>query len=235
MTMGSDLLAIQFKLQERGLYAGRPDGEWGPLTNDALLRAIATIPVTVTITPTDWPNLDLDYDWLRGLGTLPRHVSIALSLLGTVEVPGAADSPIIMGWGREMRERGVVIEGYSADAVPWCGWFMAYVMTMADRPVVDKPLWALNWNKFGVDGGQPELGDVLTFVRNGGGHVGIYIAEDAQGFYHLLGGNQGDKVSIARIAKSRMKGCRQPDYQNKPASARPYLVSASGVVSHNEA
>lgn len=238
MTMGSELLAIQFKMQERGLYAGRPDGEWGPMTNDGILRALATIPV-VSPQPqaasVDWPNLPRDYDWVRGLGALPRHVSIALGLLGTVEVPGAGDSPIIMGWRDEMRAAGIVIEGYSSDATPWCGLACAYVMFKANRPVVDKPLWALNWNKFGVDGGQPELGDVLTFIRNGGGHVGIYIAEDAQGFYHLWGGNQGDKVSIARIAKSRMKGCRQPDYQNKPASARPYLVAPSGVVSRNEA
>jgi hypothetical protein len=43
------------------------------------------------------------------------------------------------------------------------------------------------------------LGDVLAFVRNGGGHVGLYVDEDASA-YHVLGGNQSDRVSITRVA-----------------------------------
>ena len=35
------------------------------------------------------------------------------------------------------------------------------------------------------------LGDILTFKRNGGGHVGLYVGEDKD-CYHVLGGNQGN-------------------------------------------
>jgi hypothetical protein len=41
---------------------------------------------------------------------------------------------------------------------------------------------------------------VLVFERPGGGHVGYYFGEDATA-YHVLGGNQGDAVTIARIAR----------------------------------
>ncbi len=140
-----------------------------------------------------------------------------------------------MTWRDKLNAAGHKIVGYSADKVPWCGLFAAFVMLEASRPVVDGPLWALNWSKWGKDGGQPELGDLLTFTRDGGGHVAFYIAEDREGFYHILGGNQGDKVSIMRIEKKRMHACRQPAYTEKPASVRPVIVAATGVVSRNEA
>lgn len=43
------------------------------------------------------------------------------------------------------------------------------------------------------------------------GHVGFYVGEDAKGYY-VLGGNQGDKVSVVRIAKDRLlpNGIRWP-------------------------
>jgi uncharacterized protein (TIGR02594 family) len=182
-----------------------------------------------------FPKLDRRYAWLEKLDYLPRHVDEALKLYGTVEVPGAADNPVIMGWRNECRAAGVDVAGYSADSVPWCGLFIAAVMLRAGRQPPEKPLWALNWGKFGVDGGQPELGDVLTFKRNGGGHVAIYIAEDRDGFYHVLGGNQGDRVNIMRIQKARMHSCRQPPYKTKPAQVRPFIVDAAGAVSTNEA
>ena len=95
-------------------------------------------------------------------------------------------------------------------------------------------MWALNWLKFGESVGQPWLGDVLCFQREGGGHVGMYVAEDHT-TYHVLGGNQSDKVSIARIAKDRLRGVRRVPYVNAPASAKPYVVAASGAISTNEA
>jgi len=75
---------------------------------------------------------------------------------------------------------------------------------------------------------------VLIFQREGGGHVGIYIAEDKD-CYHVLGGNQSDAVTITRISKKRCVGIRRPKYNSQPESVAQYLVSASGEVSKNEA
>ncbi|HVL29547.1 MAG TPA: TIGR02594 family protein, partial [Sphingomicrobium sp.] len=96
------------------------------------------------------------------------------------------------------------------------------------------PLWALSWSKFGEAGGQPRLGDVLTFKREGGGHVGIYIGEDSA-CYHVLGGNQSDAVTITRIRKERLHAVRREYRIAMPASARPYVLAPVGAISSNEA
>jgi uncharacterized protein (TIGR02594 family) len=153
----------------------------------------------------------------------------ALKLLGTIETPGSGDNPTIMAWAREIG----VQKTYTADAVPWCGLFMGVVAHRAGKQIPSTPLWALSWAQFGVDEGQPRLGDVLVFTRNGGGHVTQYVAEDQTAF-HCLGGNQGDKVCIERIAKARLYRVRRPAYSVMPASARPYVVQPTGNLSENE-
>lgn len=231
----SDFPAIQQRMKAIGLYTAAIDDEWGPGMARAVGQLLLEAETARGIKPPDWPKLDPDYAWLRDVGPVPRHLDIALHMFGVKEQPGAGDNPEIMRWRDELNAAGHKIVGYSGDAIPWCGLWMAYVMLRADRPLVDGPLWALNWSKWAQPGGQPELGDLLTFTRNGGGHVALYIAEDAAGYYHVLGANQDDQVNIMRIAKNRMHACRQPPYVNRPASVRPYLVAASGRKSTNEA
>lgn len=175
-------------------------------------------------------TLPAAYAWLGQIQQPPRMIAVALSLFGVHEGIGNADSPILMAWAAEVG----LTSTYSHDSIPWCGLFAAVVAKRAGKPVPAGPLWALNWARFGQDGGQPELGDVLVFTRPGGGHVGFYVGEDG-GAYHVLGGNTRDDVSIARIDKHRLYACRQPAYQAKPASARPYILSPSGPLSGNEA
>lgn len=237
--------AIQMRLRSLGFYPAHlaVDNEFGDGMAAAIDAALDRLEGQTGMTPpsapashgVDFNRLPPAYRWLARESYLPKHLVEAIKLFGTVETPGAADSPIIMGWRDELRAAGVDIKGYSADSVPWCGLFAAIVMHRAGRPVCPSPLWALSWSTWGKDGAQPELGDLLTFKRPGGGHVALYIAEDRQGYYHVLGGNQGDKVNIMRIAKTRMHACRQPDYAAKPANIRPVIVSAGGEVSSNEA
>lgn len=76
-------------------------------------------------------------------------------------------------------------------------------------------------------------GAVLVFGRPGGGHVGFYLGEDAAD-YVVLGGNQGDAVSIARLAKARCIARRWPS--GEPVIGRPRIVRKAGVkTSSNEA
>lgn len=172
------------------------------------------------------------YDYLDKLSVLPRMIVEARKLLGTVERAGAANSPTIMAWAKEVG--GKVGDVYTADSIAWCGLFMAVVAKRAGKTIPTDPLWALNWSRFGVAAGQPGLGDVLTFVRDGGGHVALYVGEDG-GAYHVLGGNQSDRVCFARIAKARLHSVRRPVYTNAPATVRPYVVTGGGVLSVNEA
>ena len=171
------------------------------------------------------------YAWLDALSPLPKMIVEARKLLGTVEKPGAANNATIMSWADELG--GSVERIYTADSVPACGLFMAIVAKRAGKtPPVD-PLWALNWGKFGTSVGQPGLGDVLTFMREGGGHVALYIGEDTQA-YHVLGGNQGDQVCFTRIEKTRLRVARRTPYMTMPGTVKPYILAAQGGLSTGE-
>lgn len=172
------------------------------------------------------------YAWLGNLSPLPRMVLEARALLGTVETPGAGNNPRIMAWAHEVG--GSVETTYTADSVAWCGLFMAVIARRAGKTPVKDPLWALNWASFGMPAGQPALGDVLTFMREGGGHVALYVGEDNQA-YHVLGGNQSDQVCFTRIEKMRLRSARRPLYMNRPATVKPYILAAQGGLSSGEA
>lgn len=171
------------------------------------------------------------YSWLNKLTPLPKVVAEAFKEYGTFEVSGTGNSPKIMGWAKEVGLQNV----YTADAIPWCGLFMAVIAQRAGKAVPKNPLWALNWQNFGTPGGQPCLGDVLTFVRSGGGHVGIYIGEDKIA-YHVLGGNQSDAVTVTRIDKKRLYRVRRPEVTMAHSEvAKPYILKGAGALSANEA
>lgn len=173
------------------------------------------------------------YNWLNNL-QLPITIVEGLKLYGTLEAAGTADNPTILKWPKEVG--GWEANYYNKDSIPWCGLFVALVCRRAGKEVVNNYLRALSWSSFGMTL-KPEqvgLGDVMTFTRKGGGHVGFYIAEDAT-HYHVLGGNQSDSVNITRIAKNRIYSGNRPRYTIKPLSVRKYWIEASGEVSENEA
>ena len=170
------------------------------------------------------------YAWLANEPG-PKMLLEALKLHGVHEAPGSANDATIMGWAAECGLKA----SYTADSIPWCGLFMAVVARRAGKPVPRAPLWALSWSAWGLDAGQPELGDVLTFVRPGGGHVALYVGEDRES-YHVLGGNQSDRVSFARLDKQRMRAARRPIWQvAEPPNRRPVLLTAMGALSRDEA
>lgn len=171
--------------------------------------------------------LPAKYAFLANEGA-PRTLVEALKLYATHE---KGNNPIILGWAREVDLDKV----YRHTSIAWCGLFAAVVAKRAGWEPVASPLWARNWARFGIAAPVPMLGDVLVFTRGKGGHVGFYVGEDAS-FFHVLGGNQSDAVTITRIAKSRLIAARQPAWRIKaPANRRPIKMAASGPVSTNEA
>jgi uncharacterized protein (TIGR02594 family) len=161
----------------------------------------------------------------------------ALKLFDTQEVLGKENNPVILAWAKEVG--GKVEDVYKADEIPWCGLFMAVVAKRSAKQVVKDPLWALNWGTFGKFTDAAMLGDVLVFIRktNTGktaGRVGLYVGEDAE-CYHVLGGNQSDKVCISRLKKDRLYAARRPNYNVQPASVRKITLKSTSTVSENEA
>lgn len=173
------------------------------------------------------------YAWLDKVSGLPATIREARREFGVIETPGIKSNPLIMGWAKETG----LDRTYSDDSVPWCGLFAAVVAKRATWPVVASPLWARNWQHFGraVKTEDAALGDVLVFVRDGGGHVGFYVGEDATAF-HVLGGNQSDAVTITRILKSRCIAVRRPVWRvGQPLGVTKRWLKATGAVSTNEA
>lgn len=169
-----------------------------------------------------------NYKWLDAI-TPPNTIKNGLKLYGTKEKVGNGNNPTILSWADECNI------SYATDDIPWCGLYTAVVIKRAGWSIVANPLWARNWLNFGQPATNPSLGDVLVFSRDGGGHVGFYIAEDSQ-YYHVLGGNQGDMVNIIRVNKNRLIGARRPIWKiSKPSAVRPYIVTTGGTISENEA
>lgn len=174
--------------------------------------------------------LPAQWGWI-GQEPGPAMLYAALQYYGVKEAPGPQDNAIILQWAKLLG--GDVAKLYRHDSIPWCGLFIAHVAKSAGETPPPSPLWARAWAAFGRKSGKAGLGDVLVFVRQGGGHVGLYVGEDASRYY-VLGGNQGDAVSIVPIDKSRCIAVRRA-LNPGPAKIRPVFVSRKGASSRNEA
>lgn len=156
----------------------------------------------------------------------------AESYIGIKEFPGVAkNNPTIMGWAKRLG--GWIASFYKNDEIPWCGLFVAECFNAHKMQVPASALSALAWANWG----QPSKlapGAVLVFKRQGGGHVGFYVAEDSDS-YHVLGGNQSNSVSVTRIAKDRLVAIRWPKESHPPASEQRVMRRSFSALSRNEA
>lgn len=180
--------------------------------------------------------LPKQYQWLNAEPG-PRILLAGLETFGTIEKPGKGSNPSILRWAKETGLEKL----YRSDETAWCGLWMAYVTLQAGFEPPLNPLGARNWLNFGteIDNDKAALGDVLVFWREKRtgfkGHVGEYVGEDRDAF-HVLGGNQMDRVMIKRIPKTRLLGVRRCPWRiNQPAAVRKILLAAKGTLSVNEA
>lgn len=158
----------------------------------------------------------------------PRWMQLARAKLGQREIKGPKHNNWIAGiWGT------LGATWFNNDDTPWCGAFVADCLHRAGRKILGPAEFprALAWAKWGQPC-APTVGAVVVFKREGGGHVG-FLAGENEANYYVLGGNQGDMVSIAPIAKARAVAIRWPhDVGLRPAGL-PRM--SGGVVSTNEA
>jgi uncharacterized protein (TIGR02594 family) len=163
----------------------------------------------------------------------PAWLRAARAKLGTREAPGSANSPTILGWAKRLGTKwlGMI---YNADSVPWCGLFVATCMQEVGIDPAPIAVRAKAWATWGSNLRTDRLapGAVLVFEREGGGHVGFYVGQDAT-HYHVLGGNQGDCVSISRIARNRCAASRWP--AGVPVIGGPVTMASRAPASTNEA
>jgi len=181
---------IKSGLAKLGHAPGAIDGRWGVRTARALRQLIAANGRAASLSPQ---------------GPLP-WITEAKTALGRNE---ARDRIWLMDWlKRDGRSLG------DPSKNPWCGDFVETCIRtgLPDEPLLGalgtNPYWARNWLLFGQES-KPVTGAVLIFERGSGGHVGFAVGQDDMHFY-VLGGNQSDAVTIARIIKSRLMGASWP-------------------------
>jgi len=123
--------------------------------------------------------------------------------------------------------------------LPWCGDFAETVIknSLPKEPfpgaLGENPYWARNWALLGK-ATKPVYGAIGAFSRGeNAGHVGILVGEDATDYY-VLGGNQGDTVSIVRIVKTRLLAARWPSTYKETKQPLPKLDPKKVPRSANE-
>ena len=136
---------------------------------------------------------------------IPSYASLAYSHLGQKEVAGSKSNPLILKW----------IQSFFSWAtddgeLAWCAIFINKMLEETGHTGTKKANAKsfLNW---GVPVKLPKKGDIVVFDRGSKawqGHVGIYWGEE-NGKILCLGGNQGNRVSIARYSKSKLEGYRR--------------------------
>ncbi|MBM7044070.1 TIGR02594 family protein, partial [Rhizobium lusitanum] len=161
--------------------------------------------------------------------SIPPWVALAQTKMGLNEV---RDNKVLSAF---LKSDGSTVGDPSK--LPWCGDFVetCIAVTLPHEPMITNPYWALNWLKFGIEipEGKPVMGAIGVATRNGGGHVFFVIGHD-QNFFHILGGNQSNSVSIEKMDKSRVAGLRYPSTYPKPDTVLPFSVF-TGKISTDEA
>jgi uncharacterized protein (TIGR02594 family) len=210
---------IQRALSAAGFDPGPIDGIMGRKTISAIAAFQKARNVAVK-----WPGT-VGSKTLAALGLLdkpsPSWMTEAHRYLGLHETKNAKRLDAIL----KMNTR----------SIPWCGAFVGMVIaqTLPKEPLPDNPLWARNWLKFGTKLDEPYSGAIAVFERGSGGHVGFVNGHDKT-YLHILGGNQSNSVSVAKISKSRLLGYRWPTTSSLIGSPLQH-TAFNGNVTTNEA
>ncbi len=149
----------------------------------------------------------------------PFWLSIARRELytGVKEISGDEDNPRILTYHT------ATSLAATSDEVPWCSsfinWCIRETQTLPGTNSARARSW-LNWGKHMGDVHIPH-GAIVIFQRGGGdqpgpeviaapGHVGLYEGRTGLGEILVLGGNQGNAVSVRPYPASRLLGVRWP-------------------------
>jgi uncharacterized protein (TIGR02594 family) len=134
--------------------------------------------------------------------------TLAQRYMGIREMSAAGkDHPLIQWW--------LSLCGYDLDVqdeVPWCSAFVNGIAWELNLPR-SKSAAARSWLNVGmpVDSRYAQQGDIVILPRGANpaqGHVGFF-STIIDGNVHLLGGNQGNSVSIAGFPFTRILGVRR--------------------------
>lgn len=143
---------------------------------------------------------------------LPAWMTVAAGELGQAEIKGAQHNPRVVEYQTATTLRA------TDDETPWCASFVSWCLEIASVPST-RSARARSYEEWGQECPADLLapGAVVVFWRGkhrgvGTGHVGFYAGGDpASGKVWVLGGNQGDAVSLRAYSVGKLIGFRWPD------------------------
>lgn len=163
------------------------------------------------VSRTELAIADLRAELEHATPTIPPWMHAAMGELGVREIPGAANSDRVLEYLETChRDRGGNLGDWATgrDETAWCSAFQCWCLLRAGIEPT-RHAAARSWRSWGVEC-QPRVGCIVVLARDGGGHVGMEHELDDKPGVVLIGGNQGDQVSIKRYAESRVLTRRWP-------------------------
>lgn len=126
---------------------------------------------------------------------------------GIVEYPGSPANPRIVEY---LRSTSLSSAMAATDETPWCSGFVNFCVEQAGFAGTDSAM-ARSWLNWGRETQKPVVGCIVIFKRDEppSGHVAFYVSENENNI-KVLGGNQGNRVSINDYKKDRLLGFRVP-------------------------
>jgi len=146
----------------------------------------------------------------------PDWIVAALEQVGTKEIHGVQHEPKILQWWKLIKRGGI-----KSDETPWCAAFVGAMLEKAGI-VSSRFESAKSYLTWGEPLSSPIYGCIVVFDRAGGGHVGFVVGQDHFCRLLVLGGNQGDMVSVRPFDRARVAGYRWPS--GHPFDAAPLQI-----------
>jgi len=211
-----EVLQVQERLQELGIFTGTPRGNFGEKTEGAVrdFQKVRGLVVDGVVGPKTWGALfgvqkpqpqEPQPEPPARTGEIPPWLKEALQDLGkgVEEIPGPEDNPDIVA------AHSYTTLGAKDDETPWCSSTMCAWVERAGLKST-RSAAAASWRTWGRELKNGQLGCVVVMSRTGGNHVALYLDEDDVGVY-CLGGNQGNRVSVRRYSWDRISHFRWPE------------------------
>lgn len=163
----------------------------------------------------------------------PSWLINARKFVGTSEIKGPKHNSKIVQFWIDMKAP------FRDDETPWCGAFVGAMMANNGFPPYPAGASARAWLKFGSRIDRPAVGCIVVFWRGSpkgfSGHVGIVVGQDQFGNLLVLGGNQGDAVSIKPFGRDRVLGYVWPPTAAVSPNFNLPVLKSDGKLSSNEA
>lgn len=166
---------------------------------------------------------------MQTLDTAP-WMPIARKHLGLAEIPGAKHQPAIVRMWQAIRQ------SIRDDETPWCAAFVGACLEDAGI-ASSRSAAARSYAQWG-QATEPVVGAIVVLARpphSWSGHVGFLEGFDRRGRPLILGGNQGNRVSVLPFDPARVIGYRLPRGWTASLPRAGVIDLAAGESSKDEA